>query len=532
MHFSQGQVLGRYELLLPVARGGMAEVWAARLHGSRGFRKLVAIKTILRGAIDDTRMEQMFLAEAELASRIQHPNVVQTLELGEHTSGLYLVLEWVDGQSLSALLSEASAYGGLPLPIAVNLVGQACKGLHAAHELTDENGAPLGVVHRDISPQNVLVSFSGTVKVVDFGIAKATAAASTLTEAGEVKGKLAYMAPEQLRGAEVDRRADIFSMGTLLYAMTTGRHPFRGDHPSATLRNITTRGSVPPPSAHVEDYPSALEEVVLKSLKKEPSERFATAHEMLQALERAVPEALERSFDVKVAEFIANVSGSSGNERHQRIREAGDMLDRLRIKSGASLEQTSPSSLSALSIDGSNVTQPSPLVLAGMAHQVTPMPAPHSRGRVWWIAAGAVVCGGVLGLTLGGGSATPVASHPASAGGSVTPSELVAAEPGRTPLAASAPATAAASTTAPDEEERAALEESKRAESAEKKRAPRAARVAPLAAPKASAKPAVSSEAPPAAPASQPSAAEPPRPREPVKPKTNAWDPDSFGARQ
>ena len=370
------------------------------------------------------------------------------------------------------------------------------------------------------------------MKVVDFGIAKATAAASTLTEAGEVKGKLAYMAPEQLRGAEVDRRADIFSMGTLLYAMTTGRHPFRGDHPSATLRNITTRGSVPPPSAHVEDYPSALEAVVLKSLKKEPSERFATAHEMLQALERAVPEALERSFDVKVAEFIAKVSGSSGNERHQRIREAGDMLDRLRIKSGASLEQTSPSSLSALSIDGSNVTQPSPLALAGMAQQVTPMPAPHSRSRVWWIAAGAVVCGGVLGLTLGGGSATPVASHPASAGGSVTPSELVAAEPGRTPLAASAPATAAASTTAPDEEERAALEESKRAESAEKKRAPRAARVAPLAAPKASAKPAVSSEAPPAAPASQPSAAEPPRPREPVKPKTNAWDPDSFGARQ
>ena len=315
MHFSQGQVLGRYELLLPVARGGMAEVWAARLHGSRGFRKLVAIKTILRGAIDDTRLEQMFLAEAELASRIQHPNVVQTLELGEHTGGLYLVLEWVDGLSLSALLGEASVHGGMPLDIAVNLVGQACKGLHAAHELTDENGALLGVVHRDISPQNVLVNFTGTVKVVDFGIAKATAAASALTEAGEGKGKLAYMPPEQLRGANVDRRADIFALGTLLYAMTTGRHPFRGDHPSTTLQNITDRASVPPPSAHVEDYPSALEEVVLKSLKKEPGERFATAHEMLQALERALPEALERSFDVKVAEFVAKVAGSSGAER-------------------------------------------------------------------------------------------------------------------------------------------------------------------------------------------------------------------------
>lgn len=529
MHFSQGQVLGRYELLLPVARGGMAEVWAARLHGSRGFRKLVAIKTILRGAIDDTRLEQMFLAEAELASRIQHPNVVQTLELGEHASGLYLVLEWVEGQSLSALLTEASAHGGIPLKIAVNLVGQACKGLHAAHELTDENGAPLGVVHRDISPQNVLVSFSGTVKVVDFGIAKATAAASTLTEAGEVKGKLAYMAPEQLRGsAGVDRRADIFSMGTLLYAMTTGRHPFRGDHPSATLRNITTRGSVPPPSAHVEDYPSALEEVVLKSLKKDPSERFATAHEMLQALERAVPEALERSFDAKVAEFIAKVSGSSGSERHQRIREAGDMLDRLRIKSGSSLEQTSPSSLSALAIDGSNVTQQSALLLAGAPGQPAPQAqVPQSRSRVWWIAAGAVLCGGVLGLTLAGGPATPTAtSHPASAGGSVTPSELMAAEPKQV-LPATSAATAPAESVEPGAEADAAPAGSHAAQ--QKKRAPRSARLAPAA--KAPAKVAADS-APPSAPVPAPTSVEAPRPRESVKPKSNAWDTDTFGARQ
>lgn len=536
MHFSQGQVLGRYELLLPVARGGMAEVWAARLHGSRGFRKLVAIKTILRGAIDDTRLEQMFLAEAELASRIQHPNVVQTLELGEHVGGLYLVLEWVDGQSLSALLTESAAHGGIPLSIAVNLVGQACKGLHAAHELTDENGAPLGVVHRDISPQNVLVSFSGTVKVVDFGIAKATAAASTLTEAGEVKGKLAYMAPEQLRGsAGVDRRADIFSMGTLLYAMTTGRHPFRGDHPSATLRNITTRGSVPPPSAHVENYPSALEEVVLKALKKDPGERFTTAHEMLQALERAVPEALERSFDVKVAEFIAKVSGSSGSERHQRIREAGDMLDRLRIKSGSSLEQTSPSSLSALSIDGSNATQQSVLLVGSAPGQpLAQAPVPHGSGRVWWIAAGAVVCGGIIGLTLAGGpTSAPATSHPASAGASVTPTELMVVEPKQVAPDTSA-ATAPADSVAAQPDEAREPPGSEGSESAQqKKRAPRFAKLAPPAS-RASAKPVASSEAPApaAAPAPSPSPLEAPRPREAVKPKTNAWDPDSFGARQ
>jgi len=538
MHFSQGQVLGRYELLLPVARGGMAEVWAARLHGSRGFRKLVAIKTILRGAIDDTRLEQMFLAEAELASRIQHPNVVQTLELGEHTGGLYLVLEWVDGLSLSALLAEASVHGGMPLNMAVNLVGQACKGLHAAHELTDENGALLGVVHRDISPQNVLVNFSGTVKVVDFGIAKATAAASTLTEAGEVKGKLAYMAPEQLRGANVDRRADIFALGTLLYAMTTGRHPFRGENPSTTLQNITDRVSVPPPSAHVEDYPSTLEEVVLKALKKEPSERYATAHEMLQALERAVPEALERSFDVKVAEFVAKVAGSSGAERHQRIREAGDMLDRLRIKSGASLEQTSPSSLSALAIDGSHVTQQSPLHGHLQGQPFLPAPAPPSRTRVWWIAAGAVLSGGILGLTLaGGGGPTPSGAQPASAGGSVTPSELVATRPAQTPAALSASAAAAGSGDARADQateaagsDAAAPEDSAALEPAQqKRRALRAPRVAPS--PKAPVKAAAPAAEPPA-PASQPNVVEAPPRREAVKPKTNAWDPDSFGARQ
>lgn len=528
MHFSQGQVLGRYELVLPVARGGMAEVWAARLHGSRGFRKLVAIKTILRGAIDDARMEQMFLAEAELASRIQHPNVVQTLELGEHAAGLYLVLEWVEGLSLSALATEASVHGGIPLPIAVNLVGQACKGLHAAHELTDENGVLLGVVHRDISPQNLLVSFSGTVKVVDFGIAKATAAASALTEAGEVKGKLAYMAPEQLRGADsVDRRADIFSMGTLLYSMTTGRHPFRGEHPSATLRNLTEQGSVPPPSSHVEDYPPALEQVVLKALKKDPSERFATAHEMLQALERALPEALERSFDSKVADFVAKVAGSSGSERHQRIREAGDMLDRLRSKSGSSLEATSPSSLSALAIDGSSFTQQSPLPLANPSQaSASNALVPQNRAKVWWIAAGAVVCGGMLGLTLAGGPATSTLS---SAGGSPPPSEFVPVDTATHSVAAPSASMAVPEPVLAPAGEASAQQSPQHSEPlAQKKSLRRVVRVAPVA-PKPAAK-APGAPAEPSLPAA--SAVEAPRPREPAKQKNNAWDPDSFGARQ
>lgn len=523
MHFSQGQVLGRYELLLPVARGGMAEVWAARLHGSRGFRKLVAIKTVLPGVIDDTRMEQMFLAEAELASRIQHPNVVHTLELGEHCGALYLVLEWVDGQSLSSLLTQASAHGGMPLSIAVNLVGQACKGLHAAHELKDENGVLLGVVHRDISPQNVLVNFSGTVKVVDFGIAKATQGASTMTEAGEVKGKLAYMAPEQLRGsAGVDRRADIFSMGTLLYAMTTGRHPFRGEHPSATLKNITGRQSVPPPSAHVEDYPNSLEAVVLTALKKDPKDRYDTAHDMLQALERAMPEALERSFDAKVAEFVTKVAGQSCSERQQRIREAGEILDRIRSKSGTMLEPTSPSSLSALAIDGSKL-QHQTLSLINGTTQASPLPPrPASNRKLWGVAAGAVVAGTVLGLVLAEDPAPPQLSS----GSLAPPSEFVAVEPLRPPAPS---ATNLGLETGDASEADAAAAPTAEASSAVPP-APRR-KVVVRAAPRAAAKPAkaVVETVEPAPPTPAPA----PRPRETAKPKAaDAWDPSSFGARQ
>src|SRR3954465_15552727 len=202
-HLSSGSALGRYELLMPIAKGGMAQVWAARLHGTRGFQKVVAIKTILSGAIDDARMEEMFLVEAELASQIHHPNVVGTIDLGEHEGILYLVMEWVDGESLNVLMAKAANHGGVPLPIGVNLIGQACKGLFAAHTLRDDQGALLGVVHRDVSPHNLLVTFTGTAKVVDFGIAKATSLASS-TEVGEVKGKFAYMAPEQVRAQAVD----------------------------------------------------------------------------------------------------------------------------------------------------------------------------------------------------------------------------------------------------------------------------------------------------------------------------------------
>jgi serine/threonine-protein kinase len=308
----------------------MAQVWAARLRGSRGFQKIFAIKTILAGAIDDSRMERMFLQEATLASQIHHPNVVTTIELGEDEGILYLVMEWVDGESLKFIMSRAAQRGNLPLPIAVNLVGQACKGLHAAHDLRDESGSPIGVVHRDVSAQNVLVTYSGNAKLVDFGIAKATASSAGVTQAGEIKGKFAYMAPEQVTGDVVDRRTDIFGMGVILYLLTTGRHPFKGVHTAETLQNICSKRPPRAPTSIIPGYPPELEAVVMKSLAKDPNDRWATANDMLSGLERSMPQSLDGSFEVQVADYMNELLGDRVRERRMQLRVAQEQADRAR----------------------------------------------------------------------------------------------------------------------------------------------------------------------------------------------------------
>jgi eukaryotic-like serine/threonine-protein kinase len=281
--------LGRYQLLTTVARGGMGQVWLARLKGARGFHKLVAIKTLLTGPDDQGRFEQMMLEEARIAALIHHPNVVQTIELGEEEGSLYLVMEWVEGESLGFVWARAQERGGMPLSVGCALIGQTLRGLHAAHELCDENGAPLGVVHRDVSPHNVLVSYGGVAKLVDFGIAKATNQHASSTVAGEVKGKLAHMAPEQVLSDNVDRRTDIFSAGIMLYTLTAGRHPFKGDNSGAVLHRIVSSEPALPPSSFLTSYPAELEAVVLKALQKDPARRYQTAEEMRVALENAMP---------------------------------------------------------------------------------------------------------------------------------------------------------------------------------------------------------------------------------------------------
>jgi serine/threonine protein kinase len=313
-----GQAFGRYELLLPIAKGGMSRVWAARLRGTRGFQKLVAIKTLFADGAEKQRLEPMLLAEARLAAQIQHPNVAQYLDLGERDGMLFVVMEWVDGESLTRLIKNSARLGRIPLGVSAQIVAQACNGLHGAHELRDAKGESLGLVHCDVSPHNLMIGGTGAVKLIDFGIAKATSGAPMEGQSGMVAGKLAFMAPEQARGHEVDRRSDIFSLGIVLYLLTTGRHPFGFGTPLETLERIVKNAPVIPPCAADPRYPAAVERVVMRALAHDRKDRFETAAEMLYELSAAT----DLAHEIEVGAFVQETCAESLLERRLAIEEA------------------------------------------------------------------------------------------------------------------------------------------------------------------------------------------------------------------
>ncbi|HEX7669640.1 MAG TPA: protein kinase [Polyangiaceae bacterium] len=322
-----GQTLGRYEFLVPIAEGGMASVWAARLKGTRGFSKTVALKTMLPSVSDDPQFEQMFLDEAQIVSRIRHPNVVEIMDLGEEDEVLYLVMEWVDGEPLSNLRRAAAKAGGIPRNIAVRIVGDACAGLHAAHELKEESGQLVGLVHRDVSPQNLLVTFDGVVKIVDFGVAKAAGRSSGQTMAGQVKGKPPYMSPEQALGEAVDRRTDVFALGIILYQLTTGKHPFRGESDLVTLQNIVSDKPIVTPRAYDKAYPRLLEAVVMKALDRRRESRYQSCAEFEAAIDDVFSKEMPRARAEDVGKFMREMLGPHGEKRRKALLDSIRLAD-------------------------------------------------------------------------------------------------------------------------------------------------------------------------------------------------------------
>jgi len=274
---------GRYELLFPYAQGGMATVWVARVRGKHGFEKLFAVKTILPHLAEDAAFRTMFLDEARIASRIRHGNVAAIEDLGEHEGHLYMVLEWIQGDAWSKLVAAVAERGDpVPIDLMVRIAAHACAGLHAAHELKDELRRPLDVVHRDVSPQNIMVSDAGVVKVIDFGIAKAIGRTSETTRTGLIKGKLDYLSPELATSRKVDRRTDVWAVGATLYEVLARRAPFTGKSDLEVLRRISS-GKPPAPLPTI--IPRNVADVVMQALRADLGQRIESALELQRRLE-------------------------------------------------------------------------------------------------------------------------------------------------------------------------------------------------------------------------------------------------------
>ncbi|HUH05818.1 MAG TPA: serine/threonine-protein kinase [Kofleriaceae bacterium] len=279
-----GLRLGRYELIRRIAVGGMAEIYLARATGIEGFEKLVVLKRILPQFARNGEFVAMFLDEARLSATLQHPNIAQVHDIGQYGDSYFFTMEYIRGEDVRSILKAAiGARKRVPLANALTIITGAAAGLHAAHEKRAIDGTPLEIVHRDVSPSNVLVSYDGAVKLVDFGVAKA-AQRQTETAAGTLKGKVSYMSPEQCRGKHVDRRSDVFALGILLYELTLHRRLFKGDSEYEIMTKIVNE-DVGPPSAIMSRYPAALEHILLRSLRREPDERYRSAQDMQLELE-------------------------------------------------------------------------------------------------------------------------------------------------------------------------------------------------------------------------------------------------------
>jgi serine/threonine-protein kinase len=281
---------GPYQLVDRVAIGGMAEVFKAKRAGVEGFEKIVAVKRILPHLSENKEFLDMFVDEAKMVAGLAHPNIVQIFDLGRIEKSYYIAMEYVHGRDLRTIMRRARDKGlRMPLDLSLRVVGQVCGALEYAHRKKDDKGRPMQIVHRDVSPQNILISFEGDVKLVDFGIAKAATKASN-TDRGALRGKLLYMSPEQAWGRPIDRRSDVFSLGIVLYEMVTETKPFVGAGTEVSILELVRQCVITPAREINPRVPEALDRVIMKALAREPDERYQDAGQMQRGLERFLRE--------------------------------------------------------------------------------------------------------------------------------------------------------------------------------------------------------------------------------------------------
>jgi serine/threonine-protein kinase len=300
------ETFGRYELLRKLAAGGMGQVYLARQKGPVGFQKLLVVKRLLPHLSEDDEFIQMFLDEARIAALLNHPNIAQIYDLGEVDGTYYIAMEYVHGEAISDVLKRAlQRRGAMPIAFKCRVIADAAAGLDAAHHARSPSGRKLALIHRDVSPQNVLVGFNGSVKIIDFGVAKAANKFSQ-TNVGQIKGKHAYMSPEQARGEPLDNRSDVFGLGTVFYEILTNTRLFKRESEMATLKAVVG-AKVTPPSEVAPGIPKALDAVVLKALARNREERFATAGDMQLAIEDFLFKQQQPSTTAHLAGFMREI---------------------------------------------------------------------------------------------------------------------------------------------------------------------------------------------------------------------------------
>jgi serine/threonine protein kinase len=322
--------LGRYRVVDEIGVGGMASVHLARLDGAGGFQKWVAIKRIHPHLVEDDQFVHMFLDEARIAARINHANVAQVYELGEGEGNYWIAMEYLHGEPLREVMrSVEEGAPAMAYEVAARIVAEAAEGLHAAHDLRGKGGEPLGLVHRDVTPHNIFVTYEGQIKVVDFGIAKVAGRLSN-TRAGTLKGKLAYMSPEQVAGREIDRRTDIFALGVVLWELTTNQRLFRTDSDLETLEKVQAC-QIPRPSQLRRDYPLQLEQILLKALARDANQRFQTARDLSRELQKFL---LSRGMLVgpeHVSDYVHRLFGDRIRKRDEHLRWAAEVTQTINV---------------------------------------------------------------------------------------------------------------------------------------------------------------------------------------------------------
>ncbi|MBL9022573.1 MAG: serine/threonine protein kinase [Myxococcales bacterium] len=453
-----GKVLGgRYEILKQLAAGGMATVHLGRLLGVGGFERLVAIKIMHAHIGGEPEFVTMFLDEARLAARIRHPNVVPTLDVEESPDGLFLVMEYIEGASLHQILKASGGLpGAVPLPIVLRMMIDTLAGLHCAHELTDDEGHPLSLVHRDVTPANILLGADGVARLTDFGVARAESRLSS-TRGGQVKGKIPYMPPEQIMSEDLDRRCDIYAAGAVFWEALIGRRVFQADNDGAILQGILA-GAPATPRQIDPAIPEPIDQVCMRALARKRAERFASAAEFSDAIEDAAHRA---GVSIASARAVAAFVQASGAFQKIQPKELAALKQGAASAAGRQPVPSRPTGSGSGAVSftqepKSSPTQPSQVTSAGSALSAPqPAPIPSSR-RVAPLIAGFVAVGVVVGLAVfalqsrGPRDVSPAGAAAAAVvpPGSTNPDSSVSAAP--PPQASAAPlVTASASAAAP-----------------------------------------------------------------------------------